>query len=94
MGKKAGYEIDHINRDVLDNRKTNLRFVTHSQNIINAKIQSNNKSGHKGVSWAKHMNKWRAQIKDNGKTKHLGYFLNIKDAIKIRKIKEQEYYLI
>jgi len=43
MGKKAGYEIDHINRDVLDNRKTNLRFVTHSQNIINAKIQSNNK---------------------------------------------------
>jgi UDP-N-acetylmuramoylalanine--D-glutamate ligase len=32
LGKKKGFEIDHINRNPLDNRKENLRFVTKTQN--------------------------------------------------------------
>jgi hypothetical protein len=37
MGRKKGLEIDHINRDKLDNRKANLRFVTHGENMLNVK---------------------------------------------------------
>ena len=37
MGSNNGLEIDHINRNGLDNRKENLRFVTHSQNMMNTK---------------------------------------------------------
>ncbi|EBY0956393.1 HNH endonuclease, partial [Salmonella enterica subsp. enterica serovar Kentucky] len=43
--------IDHINRVRTDNRISNLRLVTHSENMQNRKIQKNNKSGYRGVSW-------------------------------------------
>ena len=42
-------EVDHINHDILDNRKHNLRIVSRSMNNMNRKIQSNNKLGVKGV---------------------------------------------
>lgn len=47
----ASLEIDHINRDKLDNRRVNLRMDTWSVNRINRKQQRNNKTGHKGVTW-------------------------------------------
>lgn len=86
------FAIDHINRDRLDNRRSNLRVVDYSLNGFNKGKQSNNTSGHVGVSWEKKRNKWETHIKVNGKKKFLGYFDDIDDAIKVRKEAEVEYY--
>ncbi len=68
--------IDHINHDTLDNRKFNLRKCTKAQNNKNSKMYNNNKSGYKGVSLRKDINKWQAIIRINGKPVRLGYFEN------------------
>lgn len=67
-------DIDHINRERDDNRIANLRDATRSQNIHYSRPSSLNKSGIKGVSWAKKSKKWFAQIKINGRSIHLGSF--------------------
>ena len=79
-----GYEIDHRYGDTLDNRKSKLRFVTHSQNEMNKKSI--------GITWDKKNNKWRALIKINGKTINLGRFIKKQDAIKTRKEAELKYF--
>lgn len=84
--------VDHINHNGLDNRKSNLRICTNQQNICNCNIPKNNKSGHKGVYWAKDKHKWTAQITINNKTKYLGRYDNIEDAIEARKKAAKEYY--
>lgn len=69
-----GMDVDHINGDGLDNRAENLRECTHSQNIQNSKLRSDNESGYKGVHWDNVKRKWRAGIREkNGKYIHLGY---------------------
>ena len=84
--------VDHINHNVNDNRKTNLRVCTNSQNNMNKGLQSNNTSGVTGVTWFSRDNKWAAQIKINGKHIHLGLFNNISDAIAARKAAEEKYF--
>ena len=69
------FEVDHINGNTLDNRKINLRLVTHSQNQKNMKTHKDNKSGYKGVSWHKKAKKWQVHIKLNNKKGYLGLFL-------------------
>lgn len=73
-------EIDHINLVKYDNSWDNLREVNRSQQHQNGPLQSNNTSGHKGVSWYWQRNKWRAYIKKDGKRKHLGFFLTKEEA--------------
>lgn len=80
LPKETGLEIDHINRNRLDNRRRNLRYATKSENIHNARLKSNNRSGFKGVYWDQQTGRWRAQIKINGKTHTLGRFLNSHEA--------------
>jgi len=58
-------EIDHINRDPLDNRKKNLRFVTRQENMWNRKEGL-------GVYWDRDRGNWVAQCKANGTTRYLG----------------------
>ena len=72
--------IDHINHDKLDNRKSNLRICTHSENHAARRIQSNNTSGYKGVTYDKARSKYEVQIKFNGKKYFVGRFRNIIDA--------------
>ena len=72
--------IDHINRNRTDNRWSNLREATYAENNRNKSIGINNTSGYKGVSWHKRRGKYRAEIRVNGKSKHLGYFDNKEDA--------------
>ena len=64
--------IDHINRKPSDNSIKNLRVVTNQENQWN--------SDHKGYSWHKSKNKWRARITVDNKRKHLGYFEHEADA--------------
>ena len=75
--------IDHINGDDDDNRITNLRLVTQSENVKNQSLPKSNTSGAVGV--IKHKNKWKAQIKINGVSKHIGIFENFNDAVNARK---------
>ena len=72
---KRGYCVDHINGDVLDNRRSNLRVATYAQNSINSKTPISNTTGYKGVCWDKVNRKYQAQIKVKGKTLWLGRFL-------------------
>lgn len=92
MGQKKGYLVDHINRNPLDNRKENLRFVTHTANLVNSKIPTTNKSGCKGVSWRKDSNNWRAHISIGREYISLGSFDKLEDAIEARKKAEREYF--
>lgn len=78
-------EVDHINRDKLDNRKSNLRLVNRQINNLNTGNQKNNKScGLKGVSYHKQYGKWRAYIMLDYKQILLGWFDNPEDAYKVR----------
>ena len=58
--------IDHIDRDTSNNNINNLRVVSNQQNTFNTSC--------KGYSWHKKSNKWRALIRINGESKHLGLF--------------------
>ena len=83
---------DHINRDRLDNRKINLRSVNSTQNIVNTKIRSDNKSGYKGVFWRKDRKKWSVYFNINKlKRIYCGHYKNLSSAIKARKHLEQTY---
>lgn len=66
-------DIDHINRSRSDNRISNLREATRSQNVFNSD-NSRNTSGFRGVHYAKKQGNWIAQIKVDGKGMHLGSF--------------------
>ena len=87
-------DIDHIHgkESKYDNRKSNLRVVTHSQNGMNRDLQSNNTSGVVGVSWFAKTNQWRAHIMVNRKFIHLGLFDKFEDAVKARKQAEEKYF--
>lgn len=74
-------KVDHINGNGLDNRRSNLRLATNSQNLCNRGKPSHNTSGYKGVSWYPRYGKWRATYRLNGKAKCAGYFTNIEDAV-------------
>lgn len=73
-GKWADGEIDHINGVRDDNRISNLREATRSQNRRNHAIHSNNTSGFPGVCFHGRIRKWQAYIGYNKRVHHLGYF--------------------
>lgn len=81
LGKKDGLVCDHINRNKLDNRKSNLRFVTRTINNQNTDFAINAK----GIYFDKNGNRWRACISVNNKTIKLGSFKTMEDAINARK---------
>lgn|SRR4051812_40385439 len=66
--------IDHIDGDPLNNRISNLRAATHSQNMMNRRIHSTNASGYKGVKWDEKEKRWEARIRANGVVFKLGRF--------------------
>ena len=68
-------QVDHINGNGLDCRKSNMRLVTNSQNAMNrTKIREQTNSRHKGVTWHSGNKRWLARITLNGKRRTLGYF--------------------
>ena len=83
-------QIDHVNGIRDDNRLVNLRLVTPSVNNQNRARPNHNKSGVIGVAWYEPLSKWSAKITVNKDRKHLGYFVDIKNAIKARQAAEIE----
>ena len=84
-------QVDHINRDTLDNRRCNLRIVTLQENLRNQK-RANNKTGYTGVSFNKLTSKYEAYIKTNYRRKHLGLFNTIQSALIARQEAEKKYW--
>lgn len=81
IGKpQKGFEVDHINGNKLDNRRSNLRICRRNENSRNKTKQKNNTSGYKGVSWNRRDKKWVAYISINGKHIFLGSFNLAVDA--------------
>ena len=72
--------IDHVNSDTDDNRITNLRDATFSQNGGNMRTPHRNTSGFKGVSWSERRKKWAAQIGARGRYYNLGSFNTAEEA--------------
>lgn len=83
MGLENGdpIEIDHRNRDRLDNRRCNLRYATRKQNGQNLSLHSTNTSGYRGVYYDKRgRKKWYARVMVDGRFHHLGYFMTELEA--------------
>lgn len=74
--------IDHIDGDTFNNQKSNFRICTQAQNTCNKAIQSNNKSGFKGVYFCNKLKKFRAGISINQHSKYLGTFDTSMEAAK------------
>tara|TARA_R110002124_G_scaffold135088_1_gene297947 strand:+ start:148 stop:630 length:483 start_codon:yes stop_codon:yes gene_type:complete len=92
MGDPEDLVVDHINGDILNNCRDNLRVVSRQENSMNQGINKNNKSGVSGVHWNKSTNKWRAKITYKNKRISLGCFEKLEDATKARKDAEEEYF--
>jgi hypothetical protein len=84
--------IDHIDENKLNNKFSNLRLATHSQNIFNIKKTKRNTSGHRGVSWSKQNQKYLAYITFSKQYFHLGLHKTFEQAVKARQAKELELY--
>ena len=78
----VGKETDHIDGDGLNNQRSNLRVCTHGQNMRNRKVQCNNQSGVKGVTFEKNSNKWQTRICIEDQRIYLGTFTCLEDAAK------------
>lgn len=81
MPAPRGFVTDHINRNKLDNRKTNLRVVTNSENMHNVGIRSTNTSGYRGVTYSNRDRVWIAQVKVNYKNIVIGRFKDKESAV-------------
>jgi len=80
FGEWPNGDLDHINCDRADNRISNLREATRSQNQANMRRPRHNTSGFKGASFHQRKGKWQAIIQKDGKTLYLGLFPTAADA--------------
>lgn len=85
-----GKEIDHINRNPLDNRKSNLRITDRQGNCMNVGPMKNKTSEYKGVHWHQGKKRWVAKITKDRKTVHIGTFTDEFRAAKVYDIKAKE----
>jgi hypothetical protein len=79
-GAWPAFEIDHHDGNRTNNRWSNLRLATSSQNKMNGVRRSDNSSGYRGVRFDKRRNHWIAEIMANGMTFYLGSFQTVEDA--------------
>lgn len=83
-----GLYLDHIDGNKANNKISNLRLATHSQNQMNSKPRS--VSGTKNVVWSESNKKWTVRFKANGKTLYYGIYKNLEDAKRVADSKRLE----
>jgi hypothetical protein len=88
---KRPREVDHRDGDGLNNRRSNLRRVTHQRNLWNPRKHLNTSSRFIGVYFASTYGKWRATLKINEKRIHLGWFDDEEAAHQARLAGERKY---
>jgi intein/homing endonuclease len=79
-----GKEVDHRNRNKLDNRRSNIYVCTRSQNVSNRGLFKKNKSGITGVAWIEKTGYWCAYLNVRGKRVHTSYHREQVDAVAAR----------
>ena len=80
-GSLPDYDLDHIDRDKLNNRPENLRPSDRKHNVVNSAIRCDNTTGYRGVINHKLVKGWTVQGSTiEGKRKHLGTFNCIREA--------------
>jgi len=72
--------VDHINQDKADNRISNLRVCTKSDNAANSKKRKDNTSGYKGVCFNKKLGLWMARVQKDGRVVSTEYFKSASEA--------------
>lgn len=80
MGNPDTLDVDHKDRNGLNNLRSNLRVASRMKNMMNAKLRSDNTVGLKGVSFNRKKGKFISQIYVNGKHCYLGSFKTPEDA--------------
>jgi len=85
-------QVDHIDGDRANNRIGNLRAATNAQNSRNGCLRSTNASGVKNVSWYKDRQKWRVQLRVNGRNAFFGFFDTLEEAADVARRERQTAY--
>lgn len=80
MNAPRGAFVDHLNRNGLDCRRSNLRIVNKSQNAQNASCVRKSRSGIKNVCWDNTRSQWRVTVKAEGKSFRGGLYDSVEDA--------------
>ena len=91
-GKWPNGELDHIDCNSSNNAISNLREASGSQNSANKRLWLRNKTGVKGVHWAKCNKMWVAEVFHKGERVYQKYFHSFDDAKRARKIAFENFY--
>lgn len=86
-----GYEVDHIDGNSLNNRKSNLRIVTRLQNIQNSKVRIDNQIGIRGISYSKNERKYIVDFYFNNVRYYFKHWDTIEEAVYCRKFAEEYF---
>lgn len=92
MNVEGDLKIDHVNRNTLDNRKSNLRVASDLQNQMNKRGYLGCSSKFKGVTWDKQFKKWAVRVMLSGKQHFVGRFKNEKEAGRAYNKKSKELF--
>lgn len=84
--------IEHSDRDQFNNKISNLRLATVSQNQMNKNLRKDNQTNHTGVHYSSREWRYKAYIKVNYKRIHLGTFMTLEEAVKARREAELKYF--
>ena len=84
--------VDHIDHNKKNNRKSNLRLCTPSENMINKQLLQSNKSGYPGIRWENNRHKWYVRICADRKEHFIGRFDSFNDALEARLNAEKLYF--